>query len=40
MYRGIQISYSSDSIGVVELFLVFWDIIRNPRVFTESVLDH
>ena len=26
MYRGIQISYSSDSIGVVELFLVFWDI--------------
>ena len=39
MYRGIQISYSSDSIGVVELFLVFWDIIRNPRVFTESVLD-
>ena len=40
MYRGIQIPYSSNSIGVVELFLVSWYIIRNPRVFTESVLDH
>ena len=40
MYRGIQIPYSSNSIGVVELFLVSWNIIRNPRVFTESVLDH
>ena len=40
MYRGIQIPYSSNSIWVVELFLVSWNIIRNPRVFTESVLDH
>ena len=40
MYRGIQIPYSFNSIGVVELFLVSWNIIGNPRVFTESVLDH